>query len=721
MPCRAIREEDVASTLREAVVLAKEPSTAESRLLAMPALQRYAQRLGTDGEREDLRKHLRRYICMYMPDCPFEVSTTNRYTLASHEATIVARRKIKKGETVKYLCGIQVGLTADEEKELDLRRGDFSIVMSSRRKSASVLLGPARFSNHDCDANARLVTTGGQGMEVAAVREIQVGEEITVAYGADYFGPGNRECLCRTCEDAGRSGWTAEAADGSTAPLDRDIGRDDEQPEPYSFRRKRKYPQSKEATPLSSASGQPRKRRRLANETPDPVIKTDPDVALPECALELSCQSLGQAEQSSVSPPKTAGDPQNACGHGTQITDGVGALAHDGVDKGTPQKCLERALCGEATPSGPENSLYEQSAEGMHNKAASTRTPSTSHDIDLKAPLLPTSVAQQDRTYLSDLGPGSEITRGSSPHSFQTEDYKNSGILTEATSICDDSLIAPASLTNVPRTQPNPEGASAPVVDKIEADGGPDLAIDDSSSCPSEISDGQLAELAGTVHSQECAPARKPKARKAKDGVSPCEVPDNSVPTAVVRVPGDYVRNRALLSTPYAAWVTCTICKSAFVQIDAYFTRVACPRCERHSKLYGYQWPKTDREGRDDHEKRVMDHRTVHRFIRPEEEKEIRKGKIRDVAASHSIHNAQDDQVYEVEEGGGYGIWRRPKRRGRQMSVKAESTTATDARSGSQDRRARGSRGGARGRAGRGRGRGGSTRARGRGGARGRA
>ena len=684
----------------------------------MPALQKYAQRLGTDREREDLRKHLRRYICMYMPDCPFEVSTTNRYTLASHEATIVARRKIKKGEAVKYLCGIQVGLTADEEKELDLRRGDFSIVMSSRRKSASVFLGPARFSNHDCDANARLVTTGGQGMEVSAVREIQVGEEITVTYGDDYFGPGNRECLCRTCEDAGCNGWTA---DESARPFDRGLARDDEQPEPYSFRRKRKYPLSKEATPLSSTNVQPRKRRRLANKTPDPAIKPDPDAPLPESALQLSCQSLGQVDQTSVSLPKTAGDPQHASGHDEQITDGLGALAHDGIDNAAPQKCLESAPCGEATPSGLDNSLSGQSAEGMHIKASSTRTSSTSHDIDLKMPLLPTAVAQQDRTYLSDLGPGSEITRGSSPRSFQTEDYKNSGILTEATSICDDSLIAPPPLTNVSRTQPNPEGASTAIADKVEADGGPDLPMDDSSSCLSDISEGQLAELAATVQADEPLPTRKPNSRRAKGSVSHCDVPANAVPTTVVRVPGDYVRNQALLSTPYAAWVTCTICKSAFVQIDAYFTRVACPRCERHSKLYGYQWPKTDREGRKDHEKRVMDHRTVHRFIRPEEEKEIRKGKIRDVAASHSIHNAQDDRVYEVEEGGGYGIWRRPKRRGRQMSVKAESTTATDARGGSQDRRTRGSRGGARGRAGRGRGRGGSTRVRGRGGARGRA
>jgi histone-lysine N-methyltransferase SUV420H len=69
--------------------------------------------------------------------------------------------------------------------------------------------------------------------------------------------------------------------------------------------------------------------------------------------------------------------------------------------------------------------------------------------------------------------------------------------------------------------------------------------------------------------------------------------------------------------------------------LDAYFTRSSCPRCERHSKLFGYQWPKTDKEGKYDSEERVTDHRTVHRFIRPDEEKAIRK-RAREAGATRS-------------------------------------------------------------------------------------
>jgi len=36
-------------------------------------------------------------------------------------------------------------------------------------------------------------------------------------------------------------------------------------------------------------------------------------------------------------------------------------------------------------------------------------------------------------------------------------------------------------------------------------------------------------------------------------------------------------------------------------------------------------WPKTDKEGKNDPEERVLDHRTIHRFIRPSEERNIRK------------------------------------------------------------------------------------------------
>ena len=180
---RGVREEDVTSILQKSVIVRKDPTAAESQLLALPGLKKFSDALKTEKEKDDFRRHLRKYIDIYLPDCPFEVSSTNRYTVATHEAAVTARRFIKKNEVVKYLCGIQVIMTPEEEAHINLSRRDFSIVISSRNKTASLFLGPARFANHDCGANAQLRTSGTAGMEIKAIRDIEVGDEITVTYG----------------------------------------------------------------------------------------------------------------------------------------------------------------------------------------------------------------------------------------------------------------------------------------------------------------------------------------------------------------------------------------------------------------------------------------------------------------------------------------------------------------------------------------------------------
>jgi histone-lysine N-methyltransferase SUV420H len=139
---------------------------------------------------------------------------------------------------------------------------------------------------------------------------------------------------------------------------------------------------------------------------------------------------------------------------------------------------------------------------------------------------------------------------------------------------------------------------------------------DDTASSLSELgSDMELDDSTMTITAKK---GRKRKRRLPR----PSTDLDHAPP---VRIPGDYVLTPALLAEPASAWINCKICEEPFVQKDAYFTRSSCPRCERHSKLYGYMWPKTDKEGRHDTEERVLDHRTVHRFLRPSEERSIRR------------------------------------------------------------------------------------------------
>lgn len=74
-------------------------------------------------------------------------------------------------------------MTPEEEEFIQRSRRDFSIVISSRNKQASLFLGPARFANHDCGANAELITGPNQGMMIKARQDIEIGEEVTVTYG----------------------------------------------------------------------------------------------------------------------------------------------------------------------------------------------------------------------------------------------------------------------------------------------------------------------------------------------------------------------------------------------------------------------------------------------------------------------------------------------------------------------------------------------------------
>lgn len=165
------------------MIVEEDPARAEAELLALPGLKKFSANLKTDSEKNDFRAHLRKYVNIYLADCPFEVATTNRYTVVTQEAAVTARRYIKKGETVKYLCGVQVHMTEEEEELIKTSRRDFSIVVSGRSGTASLFLGPARFANHDCDANARLKPTGSNGMEIVAYKNIDEGEEVTVCYG----------------------------------------------------------------------------------------------------------------------------------------------------------------------------------------------------------------------------------------------------------------------------------------------------------------------------------------------------------------------------------------------------------------------------------------------------------------------------------------------------------------------------------------------------------
>ncbi|KAI9803326.1 MAG: hypothetical protein M1825_002117 [Sarcosagium campestre] len=542
-PSRGIKEEDVAKIIQQTVIVAKDASGAEVALLQLPGLRKFVDRLKSEKEKTDFRRHLRKYINIYLPDCAFEVATTNRYTIVTQEAAIYARRVIKKGEAIDYLSGIQVTLTKEEEADLGLSRRDFSIVMSSRKKSASLFLGPARFANHDCDANSRLVTTGTNGMEVSAVREIEVGAEITVSYGDDYFGLANCECLCNTCENLGKNGWALGADENIDAALqDPLLALPTPLPDgPYSFRRKRKYGSDRGSmTPLRSS--EPRATPTLKPKT---LRKTKSGIS----QLELASESIKQQVDEDLVPDSSVDIP---------------------LLNLPPVAALDSSDSRRYSEPGGQEVLENEDDQSPPAKRAK-------------------------------LG---ERTSGSRSPSSSTPENLRGSVSTDASSILEDNitLIHPSDEKDSFRSTPESK-----------------------SSKHSPTSDN------GTP------------LRQCRNVLQSIDTPQPSL-DSISRTPGDYVLTSSLLSEPYSAWVLCSTCDSPFVQSDAYFTRSACPRCERHSKLYGYLWPKTDRQGKGDKEERVLDHRTIHRFLRPEEEREIKKGKVRDLNGRASTASSIRDE-----------------------------------------------------------------------------
>lgn len=525
-----------------------------------------------------------------MPDCPFEVTTTNRYTINEHEASVTARREIKPREEIKYLTGVQVAMTEEQEKVLELARKDFSLVISSRKKTRSLFLGPARFANHDCDANARLSTKGYDGMQIVAVKPIEIGEEITVSYGEDYFGDDNEECLCQSCEDRLVNGWAPYKAI-ETDDDDDDKENDDAMtPEPeetpqvadtYPFRRKRKYDSG--STDVSGAS--------------TPVSK--------KVKVEEPEEKSPRLKSPSISPTKRRVSRP---------------LRETTLKKAYSSSTLRRAV--------PITSIEDLSTP--------MTAPHISRDFRTQQRVGLLTVTLDEAT----------SSKGTTPASSTVADSPKSFLSTDATSVDEDAAAADTSEKSSLILKPTLGVATIKSSHTRTT-----VAAALRSPPDDEESESELSELSSDYELDDenldivkrkrskTTPALTPRTTRSRSQYNnnntstristPIPIdPTASGLTENKRKPGDYIHNDALLSAKYSKWVECHTCDDFFVQQDRFIgTKKECPRCERHSMLYGFVWPKTDKEGKHDREERILDPRTVNRFVDPEEEKEIRKEK----------------------------------------------------------------------------------------------
>lgn len=621
---------------------------AEKALLALPGLKRYKRSLRTKSEQEHFLSHIRKYIAMYQTDCPWEVSTTNRYTITTYEAAVTARRRIRQGDTVKYLTGTLVPLTTEESADLDMTNRNFSIVVSARKKNSSIFLGPARFANHDCNANGRLVTRGDDGMEVVAVKNIDVGDEITVSYGDDYFGPGNIDCLCHSCEELERNGWTSKTAFLGSDSQTSTPGPDSQpSPQPRALKRKR----GSELSSYSSSAPPPSKYLKVT-QSPSKLQHswTPPGSAVSNSGLETGVREIADTteQQTSLSPPKqaTLSPPPSP----SQLAN---------LDM------LEAGAVPEELPPKPEPQLPSPKSMAKRGARESKMTARLLGKLSARTPISPAPTSPSSHGSASDPMP---LTQAVSAVSYTDAPVTIKVESVEATKVeADDDTIIVA--TPQPTSARSSEKSADADDQRIEATTPPEPV---NAPTPHVISTLTTTTVTKDVHILDEASSRNPEAsvlpsiEPVSNSTTVATLTVHPV-TGTIRIAGDYILTRKLLAQPHDRWVQChnNLCFGFFIQPNGYQTRRECPRCERHSMLYGFPWPKTDPdprkllertgrskkdaveysayrrkgrcgkgtwvEGGGDEEERVMDHRTIHRFVLPDEEREItRKGLLKE-------------------------------------------------------------------------------------------
>lgn len=622
--------------------------------MASDGLKRFVNGLKSDKEKADFVQHLRRYLRIYMLDCPWEVSTTNRYTIVTHEACVIARRYIKRNETIKYLSGIQINITPEEEKEITVRKKDFSIVVSSRKKCTSLFMGPARFANHDCRANAKLMTTGHSTIEIVASRPIEVGEEITVTYSDCYFGENNCECLCRTCEQELRNGWAPE---GGAVNVKISV-EGDELKETYSLRRRRRDDSIGHSSRTSSVT--PDMRPRIYKTKPKmQKAGTHEASAIPSLTPEATPRGRKRTMEAIATPPitpakklKLTSEPSDASSRLLSVPSVVSSLADSSSIRSiTPGQTY--AL--ETDSTSPEKESPEPDTQASHTSQMSQIFSVPSFDEKNE------KLAYQDagNTTIEPVSPPHSMGSRASPDMIQTvppvrtiprpPQLKTMSI----SSILNDPSPTDDSIDMYYPFMMKIEAAREPVVEsKFELISEPDEMQQETRPRETQSKELQPEEHSGGIQpvievkttmeihvkakveaeaKTEAAPTievaavnSKPKRGKSQKTILKQSMP----PPSRMRTPGDYVLTPLLLSEPDMAWIQCSNCSDYFVQQNAYFTRSACPRCERHSKIYGYAWPKTNKTGPSDKEERVLDHRMVHRFLNSNDERRARGRKL---------------------------------------------------------------------------------------------
>ncbi|KAI1319721.1 Histone-lysine N-methyltransferase set9, partial [Mortierella claussenii] len=297
---------NILDIIQRKVIVERKVPEAVKDLLEIEAIKKLFK---TDKEIQDFNIHARRYLNIYLPTAGFEISQTDRYSAVTNksEACVIANRPFQVGSELRYCAGTIAILNEQEEKDLESRTSDFSVIKTSRRGTC-LFLGPARFVNHDCDPNCSFMSAGTNVIYFKVQKAINVNDEITTHYGDNYFGVNNQECLCATCERHGRGGYKKSKAAVLETPSSPTLNLAQEQA-PGRKLRIRSKKLNYRPTLLSRSS---RKQTRTPPKTSSPPVETDTIPSTLGPLTPVSQNDTEGAEESEKSVDINNSDVQSA-------------------------------------------------------------------------------------------------------------------------------------------------------------------------------------------------------------------------------------------------------------------------------------------------------------------------------------------------------------------------------------------------------------------------